>query len=86
MVESTISGDEVKKVAVLAYGGGIGPFASSAGSGQRSGEPHIETAAWRVVNIARQPITPAAPAIGKIVAAYGFGMARKLARQFGGLR
>jgi hypothetical protein len=45
------------------------------------GEADIEAAAGRVVNVAREPVTTAAAAIGEIVAAHGLGMTRELPRE-----
>ena len=72
--------DDVEQIAVLA-GGGIGPFAGwSLG---RLLQPDEHGTAWRIARVADQPIAAFAPAIGEIVAAYRFGLARETVRQFG---
>ena len=72
--------DDVEQVAVLA-GGGVGPFA-----GRPLGrllEPDEHRAARRVAHVADQPIAALTAAVGEIVAAYRFGLARETVRQFG---
>ncbi len=82
-VEPAIEGDQVEEIAMLA-GGGVGPFAGGAGTGLRSRETDIEAAAGGVPNIAHQPVAAVAAAVGKIVAADAFGIAREAPRQIGG--
>src|SRR5271169_4104158 len=48
-------------------------------------EPDIEAAARRVHHVARDPVAAAALAVGEIVAAHRFGVAREAARQIAGL-
>jgi len=77
VAEATIAGDEVEEIAMLARGG-IGPMAGRAGSGLRPGEPNIEAAAGRVVDVADDPVAALAAAVGEIIAAHGLGMAREM--------
>ncbi len=78
--KATALTDDVEQVAVLA-GGGIGPFAGWT-LGQLF-QPDEHGTAWRIAGVADQPIAAFAPAIGEIVAAYRFGLARETVRQFG---
>src|SRR3546814_9637820 len=83
-VEPAVEGDQVEEIAVLA-GGGVDPFAGGAGTGLRPRETDIEAAAGRVPDIAHQPVAAVAAAVGKVVVASAFGIARETPRQIGGL-
>ena len=65
-------------------GRGIGPLAG--GPFRRLLEPDEHRAARRIVDVADQPVPPLAPAIGEIVAAHRFGLAREAVRQFGSVQ
>ena len=65
--------------------GGILPFAGGALSAGRTAEAHEQAAAGRVGDIADQPVTAFAAAVGEIMTAHRLGIAREPVRQFGGI-
>ena len=62
-------------------GRGIGPFAG--GPFRRLLETDEHRATRCIVDVADQPVPPLAPAVGEIVSAHRFGLAREAVRQFG---
>ena len=61
-------------------GRSIGPFAGRALSVD-SLETHKHRATRRIVDVADQPVPPLSPAVGEIVTAHRFGLAREAVRQ-----
>jgi hypothetical protein len=80
--EAARTGDQVKKVAVLA-GGAVGPFTRGALAGIGTMQSDIETAAACIIEIAHDPIASAAATVGEIVPAHGLGVVSQAARQVG---
>jgi hypothetical protein len=78
--KATALTDDVEQVSVLA-GGSIGPCSGRSLWRLFQADEHGTT--WRIARVADQPIAALAPAIGEIVAAYRFGLARETMRQFG---
>jgi len=58
-------------------GGGVSPFAGGALSAVRSCEANEQAAAWRVGNVADDPIATAAAAVGEVAAAHRLGITRE---------
>jgi hypothetical protein len=75
-VEPAVHGDEIEQVAMFARRR-IGPFAGGALAAVGSLEPDEQAPPWRVSHIAKQPVPALPAAIGEIVAAHRFGMARE---------
>ena len=80
--QALVCGDQVEQVAMLA-GGGVGPFACCPPPGLGASQAHIEAAAWRVLDIADEPVAALAAAVRQIAAADRLGIAREAARQVG---
>ncbi len=75
-------GDQVQEVAVLPLGG-IGPMPGSALARLGPAQANIEAATRRVLDVADQPVTTFAAAIGKVVSAHRLGVTCEAAGQFG---
>jgi hypothetical protein len=84
-LQPPVQGDEVEEIAMLA-GGGVSPFAGGALSAVRSCEANEQAAAWRVGNVADDPVATPAAAVGEVAAAHRLGITRETARQVGSLR
>jgi hypothetical protein len=82
LIKAAIECDEIEEISMLA-GRGIGPFAGGAGTGVRAVEANIEAAAWRVRDIAGDPVAALAASVGEISAAHRLGITREAARQIG---
>src|SRR6202023_2873603 len=63
--------------------GGVGPFAGPALAAVRSRQADEQAAAWRIGDIADQPVAALAPTVGEVVATHRLGIARETVRQHG---
>jgi hypothetical protein len=63
----------------------VRPLSSSTFAEIRSFQPDEQRSAWRVSDVAHQPVAPFAPAIRKIMPAHRLGIAREALRQVRGL-
>src|SRR5579871_4972905 len=79
-IEAPVEGDEVEQIAMFA-GGGVGPFAGGAFAAVGTAQTHEEAAAGRVGDIADQPVTALAMAVGEVVAAHRLGITRETMSQ-----
>ena len=76
--------NEVEQIAMFASTC-VGPFASSAFSEVRSFQPDEQRSAWRVSDVAHEPVAPFETAVGEIMAAHRLGIAREALCQVRGL-
>ncbi len=82
-VETAIERNEVQKIAMFARGG-VRPLAGCTLAAVRSAQADEEAAARSVGDIADQPVSAFAMAVGEIMAAHRLGIARETAGQVGG--
>ena len=76
--------DDIEEVAVIA-GRRVGPFAGRTPAGFRSFQPDEQGAPRCIPHVADHPVATLATAVGEIMAAHRFGIAREPVRQFGGV-
>ena len=79
--ETPAARDQIEQIAMLA-GGEVGPLAGGTVAGIH--EADHETAPRCVLNVTHAPGGPFAVAVGKVLAAYGFGIIHQAAREVGG--
>jgi hypothetical protein len=76
VIEGTSRANDIEEIAMFS-GRGVGPMADPARARPPAPKAHESRGARRIPDVADDPISAGAPAIGEIVAADSLGMARE---------